>query len=226
MTALWDGSDTAPAGWLECDGSEIAEGEYPELFALYKDRIEAGKAFLPDYRGEFIRGWDHGRGVADRVLGSHQADEVANHAHEVAIAINESKWDAMPFGTSADPAVIRGQYHDLGTGDTAEGTERWMLSNSRGGDETRPRNRAAMVIIKGIAGPNLVSQLAVSQRSVYSGIAGQQTFSHNYEINRPVSVFVDGLKLIKGTHFTADTGTDIQLGACPRIAPVARMAEN
>ncbi|USE36379.1 tail fiber protein [Endozoicomonas sp. SCSIO W0465] len=212
LTALWDGSAIAPAGWLECDGAEIDSTQYPELYELYKDRIEIGKAFLPDYRGEFIRGWDHGRGVdTDRELGSGQADEMANHAHEVAIAINESKWDAMPFGTSADPAVIRGQYHDLGTGDTAEGTERWMLSNTRGGDETRPRNRAAMVIIKGIAGPNLVSQLAVPQRSVYSGIAGQQTFSHHYEINRPVSVFVDGLKLIKGTHFTAESGTDIYL---------------
>ena len=212
LTALWDGSDTIPSGWLECDGSQITEAEYPELFALYRDRIEAGKAFLPDYRGEFIRGWDHGRGVdAERALGSYQGHEVANHAHEVAIAINESKWDTMPFGTSADPAVVRGQYHDLGTGDLAEGNEQWMLSNSRGGGETRPRNCAAMVIIKAIAGPNLVSQLAVPQRSVYSGIAGQQTFSHNYEINRPVSVFVDGLKLIKDTHFTADTGTDIQL---------------
>ncbi|WP_257293459.1 tail fiber protein [Endozoicomonas sp. YOMI1] len=212
LTALWDGSAIAPAGWLECDGAEIDSNQYPELYELYKDRIETGKAFLPDYRGEFIRGWDHGRVVdTDRELGSEQAEEMANHAHEVAIAINESKWDVMPFGTSADPAVVRGQYHDLGTGHSAEGTEQWMLSNSRGGDETRPRNRAAMVIIKAVAGTNLVSQLAVPQRSVYSGIAGQQTFSHHYEINRPVSVFVDGLKLIKGTHFSADTGTDIQL---------------
>ena len=44
-----------------------------------------------------------------------------------------------------------------------------------------------------------------------AALPGQQTFTHNYEINRPVSVFVDGLKLIQGTHFTADSGTYIQL---------------
>lgn len=69
--------ETAPSGTLACDGSAISRAAYPELFAVLGIKAGAGDGVstfnLPDLRGEFIRGWDAGRGVdAGRVLGSYQ----------------------------------------------------------------------------------------------------------------------------------------------------------
>ncbi|OKV60592.1 integrase [Escherichia coli] len=50
-------STTPPTGWLKCNGAAFSAEEYPELAKAYPTNI------LPDLRGEFIRGWDDGRGV-------------------------------------------------------------------------------------------------------------------------------------------------------------------
>jgi hypothetical protein len=56
--------------WLECNGQSISSTVYPELYALIGGTV-------PDYRGEFLRGHDAGRGVdAGRSLGSAQADQM------------------------------------------------------------------------------------------------------------------------------------------------------
>ncbi|WES88477.1 phage tail protein [Dickeya fangzhongdai] len=58
----------APEGWLKCNGQTFDAAKYPQLAKLYPDGT------LPDLRGEFIRGWDDGRGVdTDRKLMSAQA---------------------------------------------------------------------------------------------------------------------------------------------------------
>ena len=48
---------TPPTGWLKCNGAAFSAEEYPELAKAYPTNK------LPDLRGEFIRGWDDGRGV-------------------------------------------------------------------------------------------------------------------------------------------------------------------
>ncbi|HEA3164561.1 TPA: phage tail protein [Escherichia coli] len=50
-------SATPPTGWVKCNGAAFSAEEYPELAKAYPTNI------LPDLRGEFIRGWDDGRGV-------------------------------------------------------------------------------------------------------------------------------------------------------------------
>ncbi|MDX7472754.1 phage tail protein, partial [Klebsiella pneumoniae] len=47
---------TAPAGWLKCNGAAFTASQYPKLAQAYP------ALKLPDLRGEFIRGWDDGRG--------------------------------------------------------------------------------------------------------------------------------------------------------------------
>ena len=60
--------ETPPTGWLKCNGAPFDPEEYPKLAKAYPTNK------LPDLRGEFIRGWDDGRGVdADRTVGSAQA---------------------------------------------------------------------------------------------------------------------------------------------------------
>lgn len=58
---------TPPTGWLKCNGATFSKTLYPNLALAYPSGV------LPDLRGEFIRGWDDGRGVdAGRALLSSQ----------------------------------------------------------------------------------------------------------------------------------------------------------
>ncbi|HCO5371162.1 TPA: tail fiber protein [Escherichia coli] len=62
---------TAPGGWLKCNGAAFTASQYPKLALVYPTLV------LPDLRGEFLRGWDDGRGVdSGRTLLSTQAGSV------------------------------------------------------------------------------------------------------------------------------------------------------
>ena len=69
--------NSPPYGWLECNGAAISRSVYSALFAnigLTFGNPGSTQFNLPDLRGEFIRGWDNGRGVdVSRVFGSAQA---------------------------------------------------------------------------------------------------------------------------------------------------------
>ncbi|PPX79239.1 phage tail protein, partial [Cronobacter sakazakii] len=57
----------APDGWLKYNGAAFDKAKYPKLAALYPAGV------LPDLRGEFLRGWDDGRGIdSGRVILSQQ----------------------------------------------------------------------------------------------------------------------------------------------------------
>ncbi|HCJ8654440.1 TPA: tail fiber protein [Escherichia coli] len=91
-------SPTPPTGWLKCNGAAFSAEEYPELAKAYPTNK------LPDLRGEFIRGWDDGRGVdAGRQLLSSQGDAIRNI---------EGFADGG-IGMSFD--AIRGAFYDAGT---------------------------------------------------------------------------------------------------------------
>ncbi|MFL4310437.1 phage tail protein [Escherichia coli] len=66
-------SATPPTGWLKCNGAAFSAEEYPELAKAYPTNK------LPDLRGEFIRGWDDGRGMdTGRAILSAQDDAIRN----------------------------------------------------------------------------------------------------------------------------------------------------
>ncbi len=76
-------ANTAPDGWLECNGAELGRAAYPDLFTVIGTIFGEGDGNstfnLPDLRGEFIRGWDNGRGLDnDRNFGSTQTDAIRN----------------------------------------------------------------------------------------------------------------------------------------------------
>ena len=69
---------TVPTGCLAMNGQRFDTRRYPKLAQKYP----SGQ--LPDLRGEFIRGWDNGRGVdAGRGLLSAQGDAIRNIIGEV-----------------------------------------------------------------------------------------------------------------------------------------------
>lgn len=143
---------TAPAGWLKCDGSAVSRTTYAALFAAIGTTFGAGNGSttfnLPDARGEFIRGWDDGRGVdAGRGLGSAQGDDLKAHRHylftpTVASLPITNYPESSPayWGSGGDQEYVI----DSNGGD-APNTGR---TGETGGSETRPRNLALLVCIK------------------------------------------------------------------------------
>jgi len=114
---------TAPSGFVEAAGQSTAP--YPSLAPIYGSN-------LPDMRGEFVRGFDNGRGVdSGRAIRSFQADEIKAHTHDYFL------WSPGGGGYSD------GMSND-GTVDNRPATP----TTSTGGSETRPRNVAMMYIIK------------------------------------------------------------------------------
>ncbi|MFJ5441639.1 phage tail protein [Pectobacterium sp. CHL-2024] len=72
MPQLFPGA-VAPAGWLKCNGQQFDTAQFPVLASRYPSGV------LPDLRGEFVRGWDDGRGAdAGRALLSAQGDAIRN----------------------------------------------------------------------------------------------------------------------------------------------------
>jgi microcystin-dependent protein len=87
-TVAYFSAATAPDSWLVCNGQAISRTEYDVLFARIGTTYGAGNGSttfnVPDLRGEFIRGWDGGRGVdSGRTFGSAQVDELKSHTHSI-----------------------------------------------------------------------------------------------------------------------------------------------
>ena len=70
---------TAPSGWLNCDGSTISRTTYANLFAAIGTTYGSGDGSttfkLPDFRGDFLRGYLSGTSSA---IGTRQAEGLPN----------------------------------------------------------------------------------------------------------------------------------------------------
>lgn len=127
---------TAPTGWLECNGSAVSRTAYSALFAAIGTTFGAGDGsmtfLLPDLRGEFVRGWDHDRGVdAGRAFGSSQGDALASHTHPL------------------DNRILTEGIAGVGLGGSTSGESAALAATgATGGSETRPRNVAMLWCIK------------------------------------------------------------------------------
>ncbi|EHK0932487.1 tail fiber protein [Escherichia coli] len=139
---------TPPTGWLKCNGSSFSLTSYPALAAVFPSGV------LPDLRGEFIRGWDDGRGInAGRTLLSAEGSMTGHHSHGLRLAYNtaEGKRNMLGISTS-DKIAIK----DMGT-DSSTGTQVtnfvgagsvYMVDDATTGSETRPRSIAFNYIVR------------------------------------------------------------------------------
>lgn len=83
---FYTAANTAPSFSLKANGAAVSRTAYAALFARIGTRFGSGDGFttfnLPDLRGEFVRGWDDGRGVdGGRELGSYQGGSLQLHGH-------------------------------------------------------------------------------------------------------------------------------------------------
>jgi len=148
---------TAPEGWLICDGAAISRATYSALFSaigtLYGTGDGVNTFNLPDLRGEFIRGWDGGRGVdVGRTFASRQASAVAPHTHDFTDVYGSNDDGSGPnfLDRNGNPIVyvLDDTYYapDEDGDHTAVTFDNRTAAND--GTETRPRNVALLPCIK------------------------------------------------------------------------------
>jgi len=133
---------TIPSLFLECAGQYLDRIVYSDLFGVIGatyGTTDAGNFRLPDYRGQFLRGWDHGRafdpgagartdrgdGTAGDNPGTNQGDEIKSHVHAI---------DTYNYADPDIPANVSSNDND---GVLYPGA---ATTNATGGAETRPTN--------------------------------------------------------------------------------------
>ena len=140
-------SATPPTGWLKCNGAAFSSEMYPNLAKAYPTNK------LPDLRGEFIRGWDDGRGIdAARALLSIQNGMLEKHRHIVVANDGYDTKDEWELATIFKKTYTQGRGLDAtNTGGSLIPSptlhSRGSIGNT-GGSETRPRNIAFNYIVR------------------------------------------------------------------------------
>ncbi|WP_439036061.1 phage tail-collar fiber domain-containing protein [Acinetobacter sp. PC34] len=138
-TVVMLASQNIPTGYrlLKCNGATISRTAYADLFSVIGTTFGSGDGVntfrLPDLRGEFLRGWDDGRGIdSGRAFGSWQPDDFKSHSHKVL--------DSSAVGTNMGVFHYgeRGGYNN----------QDYNEVSSSGGVETRPRNFAMLTCIR------------------------------------------------------------------------------
>ena len=161
-TVIWYAGSSAPTGYLKANGDSIANGSgttqgvtanFAALYAIVG-------ANLPDLRGEFIRGFDDGKGTdSGRAIRSTQTDQNESHTHTATSVVTDGG-----HTHSGDVHAARHDSGTMGSGDTHQlvgNSERSLSINSattgisvattnatQGGTEARPRNVALLACIK------------------------------------------------------------------------------
>ena len=163
-TVITYAGSSAPTGYLKANGDTIPNGtgtvqgvtaDFSALYAVIG-------ATLPDLRGEFIRGFDDGKGTdSGRAIRSSQTDQNKQHNHTATStsSVTDSGHNHTignyggSFGGGSGATVFRSD---------ASGTNSSIIQNATtgitvattttiandGGNESRPRNVAMMYVIK------------------------------------------------------------------------------
>lgn len=130
---LFVAQNTAPTGYLKCNGAAVSRTTYAALFAAIGTTFGSGDGSttfnVPELRGEWIRGWDDSRGIdSGRAFGSAQAEMIGPHFHPTTTYIGMT-----------------------GTGYTQSGGAGWSgvtTTYNNSGTENRVRNIALLAVIR------------------------------------------------------------------------------
>ena len=169
---------TVPSGYLECNGAAVSRTTYAALFAIIGTNYGTGNGSstfnLPDLRGEFVRGFDNGRGAdSGRSIASSQGASNASHNHSISLSGTTSTKSltgsvqriSETFNNSGSTTGVFSKQTGFGANFTpgapdvndtgafsidASHNHTFSASGTSGsqGSEARPRNVAMMYIIK------------------------------------------------------------------------------
>lgn len=141
-TVVWWTPTPPDSSWLLCEAQALSTVDYPELFSVigYTYGGSGSTFYLPETRGFFLRGWDHGAGrdpdsasrlnrgdgITGNNVGTRQTDQLRSHRH--------GYYDNVTTGGGSGPSRQQG--------------EGLRYTEYFGGNETRPVNIYSAFIIK------------------------------------------------------------------------------
>jgi len=169
---------TVPSGYLECNGAAVSRTTYSVLFAVIGTAYGTGNGSstfnLPDLRGEFVRGFDNGKGTDNgRSIATSQSASNASHNHSISLSGTTSNKSLTGnvrkiSETFAGAGTVSGVFSKMqnqsapftpggpdssstgGFSMDASHDHTFSASGTSGnqGSESRPRNIAMMYVIK------------------------------------------------------------------------------
>ena len=168
---------SVPAGYLECNGAAVSRSTYSALFAVIGTTYGSGNGSstfnLPDLRGEFVRGFDNGRGVdSGRSINNPQGSANQSHNHSYGnngITVSGANHNHSIRKINLQPSIANvaitlgsGQSYQIGYSTSNSGSTNQAILDSGSlsmsgtvgitinnqGSEARPRNIAMLYIIK------------------------------------------------------------------------------
>tara|TARA_R100000278_G_scaffold42479_2_gene37412 strand:+ start:4344 stop:5495 length:1152 start_codon:yes stop_codon:yes gene_type:complete len=168
---------SVPSGYLECNGAAVSRSTYSVLFGVIGTTYGSGNGSstfnIPDLRGEFVRGFDNGRGVdSGRSIATSQGSANASHNHSISLSgttstksltgrirkisegfrANGSAEGVFTKKSDGNNNITGGSSNSAVGGVEFDGTHNHTFSASgtsgSQGSEARPRNIAMMYIIK------------------------------------------------------------------------------
>ena len=161
-TVIWFAGSTAPTGYLKCNGDAIPNGtgtvqsvssNYSALYAIVGCN-------LPDIRGEFIRGWDDGKGTdSGRSIRTSQTGQNDAHTHTATSSVTDpghnhsgttdaARETSSKTGSGDTHNKVVNSSRSLTIANNTTGISVTTTNASQGGNEARPRNIALLACIK------------------------------------------------------------------------------
>ena len=152
---IFHAGSTPPSGFIKANGASLSTSTYSALFAVigYTYGGSGGSFNVPDLRGEFLRGWDDGRGVdSGRNFGSSQLDQMQRltgqyntSAEHFNIGSGSGVFSDYRVNTARNSGIGYNNATGL-TFDSGNSPNARVSSTTDG--ETRPRNIAMLACIK------------------------------------------------------------------------------
>ncbi|MCP3922983.1 MAG: tail fiber protein [Desulfobacterales bacterium] len=148
-------TSNVPEGFLSCNGASVSRTTYADLFAVIGTEygsVDIDSFSLPDYRGEFLRGWANGSntdpdrdsrdksGIIGDNVGSKQSSAMWGHKHNT--FIDNSQTIGSPFTGLVGTGNGAGQDHPS-FGPIEDNNGAPNISS-----ESRPTNISVQFIIK------------------------------------------------------------------------------
>lgn len=151
---------SAPTGWLKANGAAVSRTTYSRLFSAIGTLFGVGDGSttfnLPELRGEFLRGWDDGRGInTGRALGSFQDYTTAAPKTTTVSHLNGDGTTSALAGASNPSVIGFARATKVGEAVTAaevdagaSGFQMDIINAVTGDAETRPRSIALLACIR------------------------------------------------------------------------------
>jgi microcystin-dependent protein len=160
------GATTIPTGWLLCDGSAVSRATYAALFSAIGINFGSGDGIntfnLPDLRGRFARGADHGAGN-DPDAATRAASNAGGPSGDNVGTVQSGAFKSHDHGGQTGMEANfpnRGLWYDAVTETAATGAGLGMTDTvvnggshthpiaAQGGSETRPVNISVNYMVK------------------------------------------------------------------------------